>query len=85
MSPCCGLEFFEIKMALFLSLWKKKPKDRITIITLQFAVVYMLQKNKDNTLVLLELHYVQLHAICTIYFSIWEYIHSIYSILRNQY
>lgn len=49
-------------------LCKKKPKDRITIISLQFAVVHLLQKNKDNTLVLLELHYVQLHAICTILF-----------------
>lgn len=45
---------------------RRNPRNRITIITLQFAVVHMLQKNKDNTLVSLELHYVQLHAICTI-------------------
>lgn len=51
-----------------MSLWKKNPKDRITVITLQFAVVHMLQKNKDNTLVLLGLHYVQLHGICAILF-----------------
>lgn len=49
-------------------LWEKKPKDHITIITLQFAVVHVLHKTKENTSVLLELHYVRLHAIRTILF-----------------
>lgn len=51
-----------------MSLLKKKPKDHITIITLQFAVVHMLHKNKENTSILLELHYIQLHEIHTILF-----------------
>lgn len=51
-----------------MSLWKKKPKDRVTVMSLQFAVVQMLHKNKENTSVSLELHYVRLHAIRTVLF-----------------
>lgn len=62
-----GQSFLKSKQ-LVISLWKKKPKDRITGINLQFAAVHLLHKNKENTSVLLKLHYVRLHAIRTILF-----------------
>lgn len=64
-----------------MSLWKKKPKDCITVTTLQFAIVHRLHKNKENASVLLELHYVQLHAICTILF-LYLGIHTVFGLDR---
>lgn len=64
LSSCCGLEFFWNKNSFVCLCGRRNPRTALQL-SLQFAVVHKLQKNKDNTLVL---HYVQLHAICSILF-----------------
>lgn len=85
MSPCCGLEFFEIKIGFFCLCGRRNPRTALQLLPCSLLLSTCFRKIRIIPWYCLNCTMYSCMQFVPFYFCIWEYVPSICSTLRNQY